>query len=181
MLSLNPPFEIACIWSHLAKQYSCLENSTDRGAWWAAVHGVAQSRTQLKWLSMHACIEEWNDNSHQYSCLENPRDRWVWWAAVYGVAQSWTWLRWLSSSSSSKAGSTQRHGKKQAIMDSSSVSCSHYSEDNRAHFVFWDGHACSWINLFPSSFFITSIFNSLYVSLSLLKFIFWWEFQLLFG
>ena len=26
-------------------QYSCLENSMDRGAWWAAVHGVAQSRT----------------------------------------------------------------------------------------------------------------------------------------
>ena len=24
---------------------SCLENSVDRGAWWAAVHGVAQSRT----------------------------------------------------------------------------------------------------------------------------------------
>ena len=29
-------------------QYSCLENSFDRGAWWAAVHGVAQSRTRLK-------------------------------------------------------------------------------------------------------------------------------------
>ena len=29
-------------------QYSCLENPMDRGAWWAAVHGVAKSRT---WLS----------------------------------------------------------------------------------------------------------------------------------
>ena len=29
-------------------QYSCLENPMDRGAWWAAAHGVAQSRTQLK-------------------------------------------------------------------------------------------------------------------------------------
>ena len=28
-------------------QYSCLENPIDRGAWWAAVHGVAKSRTQL--------------------------------------------------------------------------------------------------------------------------------------
>ena len=28
-------------------QYSCLENSMDRGAWWAAVHGVAKSRTGL--------------------------------------------------------------------------------------------------------------------------------------
>ena len=28
-------------------QYSCLENSMDRGAWWAIVHGVAKSWTQL--------------------------------------------------------------------------------------------------------------------------------------
>ena len=28
-------------------QYSCLENPMDRGAWWAAVHGVAASRTRL--------------------------------------------------------------------------------------------------------------------------------------
>ena len=32
-------------------QYSCLQNPMDRGAWWAAVHGVAQSWTLLKWLS----------------------------------------------------------------------------------------------------------------------------------
>ena len=28
-------------------QYSCLENPMDRGAWWAAVHGVATSQTRL--------------------------------------------------------------------------------------------------------------------------------------
>ena len=28
-------------------QYSCLENPMDRGAWWAAVHGVAKSPTRL--------------------------------------------------------------------------------------------------------------------------------------
>ena len=28
-------------------QYSCLENPMDEGAWWAAVHGVAKSRTRL--------------------------------------------------------------------------------------------------------------------------------------
>ena len=27
------------------RQYSCLENPMDGGAWWAAVHGVAKSRT----------------------------------------------------------------------------------------------------------------------------------------
>jgi len=32
-------------------QYSCLENPTDGGAWWAAIYGVAQSRTRLKRLS----------------------------------------------------------------------------------------------------------------------------------
>ena len=32
-------------------QCSCLENPTDGGAWWAAVYGVAQSRTRLKRLS----------------------------------------------------------------------------------------------------------------------------------
>ena len=35
-----------------ALQCSCLENPRDGGAWWAAVYGVAQSRTQLKWLSI---------------------------------------------------------------------------------------------------------------------------------
>ena len=29
-------------------QYSCLGNPTDRGAWWATVHGVAKSWTRLK-------------------------------------------------------------------------------------------------------------------------------------
>ena len=32
-------------------QYSCWENPMDRGAWWAAVYGVTQSRIQLMRLS----------------------------------------------------------------------------------------------------------------------------------
>ena len=32
-------------------QCSCLEKPRDGGAWWAAIYGVAQSRTRLKWLS----------------------------------------------------------------------------------------------------------------------------------
>ena len=32
-------------------EYSCLENPRERGAWWAAVYGAAQSQTRLKRLS----------------------------------------------------------------------------------------------------------------------------------
>ena len=37
-------------------QYFCLENPMDRGAWWATVHGVTKSQTQLKQLSMQTCV-----------------------------------------------------------------------------------------------------------------------------
>ena len=33
------------------RRYSCLENPMDRGAWQATLHGVTQSRTQLKRLN----------------------------------------------------------------------------------------------------------------------------------
>ena len=36
-----------CLRNGTPLQYSCLENPMDRGAWWAAVHGVAKSRTRL--------------------------------------------------------------------------------------------------------------------------------------
>ena len=36
-------------------QYSCVENLTDRGAWQATVHRLAESRAQLKQLSTHTC------------------------------------------------------------------------------------------------------------------------------
>ena len=38
-------------------QYSSLENPMDRGAWRATVHGIAQSQTQLKQLSMVQALE----------------------------------------------------------------------------------------------------------------------------
>ena len=37
-------------------QYSCVENPMDRGAWWAIVHWVTNSRTQLKRLSMQPSL-----------------------------------------------------------------------------------------------------------------------------
>ena len=37
----------------------CLENPRDGGAWWAAIYGVAQSRTRLKWLSSSNQASNW--------------------------------------------------------------------------------------------------------------------------
>ena len=52
-LNINTPKH--CSWEGNGNplQYSCLESPVDRGAWWAAVHGVAQSQT---WLSYLACM-----------------------------------------------------------------------------------------------------------------------------
>ena len=82
-------------------QYSWLENPMDGGAWWAAVHAVVKSRTQLSDFTFTfqlSCTGEGNGNPLQCSCLENPRDGGTSWAAVYGVAQSRTRLKRLSSS-----------------------------------------------------------------------------------
>ena len=51
-------FSLSCIGEGNGNplQYSCLENPRDRGAWWAAVYGVAQSWTQLKRLSSSRSI-----------------------------------------------------------------------------------------------------------------------------
>ena len=53
----------------------------DRGAWWAIVHSIAKSQTQLKQFSMH---DPWvrkipgdlgNGYQLEFFCLENPMDR----------------------------------------------------------------------------------------------------------
>ena len=50
---LHFDFSLSCIGEGNGNplQYSCLENPRDRGAWWASVCGVAESRTRLKRLS----------------------------------------------------------------------------------------------------------------------------------
>ena len=75
----------------------------DGEAWWAAVHGVAKSRTQLsdfpftfhfpaseKEIAIHSSVLAWRI----------PGTGGAWGAAVYGVAQSRTRLKRFSSSSS---------------------------------------------------------------------------------
>ena len=62
----------------------------DRGAWWAADHGVAKELETTEWLHFHfslSCIGEGNGNPLQCSCLENFMDRGAWWAADHEVAK----------------------------------------------------------------------------------------------
>ena len=51
-------FSLSCIGEGNGSplQCSCLENPRDGGAWWAAVYGVAQSRTWLQWLGSSSNI-----------------------------------------------------------------------------------------------------------------------------
>ena len=85
-------------------QYSCLENSMDGGAWWAAVHGVIRSWTRLSDFTFtfhfHALEKEMATHSSVLA-WRIPGTGEPWWAAVYGIAQSWTRLKQLSSSKSS--------------------------------------------------------------------------------
>ena len=46
-------------------QCSCLKNPRDGGAWWAAVYGVTQSCTRLKWLSSSSSIRPSRTNTQR--------------------------------------------------------------------------------------------------------------------
>ena len=54
-------------------QCSCLENPRDGGTWWAAISGVAQSRTWLKWLSSSSSLykAETDDYEHVEEGCDN--------------------------------------------------------------------------------------------------------------
>ena len=56
-------------------QCSCLENPRDGGAWWAAVYGVAQSRTRLKQLSSSSGSFSTNTRPRLTGALCNPEAR----------------------------------------------------------------------------------------------------------
>ena len=59
-------FSLSCIGEGHGNplQCSCLENPRDGEAWWAAVYGVAQSQTQLKWLSS-------SSSSKAFDCVDH--------------------------------------------------------------------------------------------------------------
>ena len=62
-------FSLSCIGEGNGNllQHSCLENLRDKGAWWAAVYGVTQSRTRLKRLSSSSSDGLVSDNAF---CLD---------------------------------------------------------------------------------------------------------------
>jgi len=68
----------------------------DAGAWWAAVHGVAESQTRLSNFTFtfhfHALEKEMATHSSVLA-WRIPGTGGAWWAAVSGVAQSWTRLK----------------------------------------------------------------------------------------
>ena len=63
---LHFDFSLSCIGEGNGNplQCSCLENPRDGEAWWAAVYGVAQSRTRLKWLYSSSSSILWLFNNN---------------------------------------------------------------------------------------------------------------------
>ena len=64
-------FSLSCIGegNGTPLQRSCLENPRDEGAWWAAIYGVAQSRTRLKWLSSSSSMLVLENKVESVPCL----------------------------------------------------------------------------------------------------------------
>ena len=117
-------------------QYSCLENPRDGGAWWAAVYGVAQSRTWLKRLSSsssgnqkgntktsfqgltsHAVCQGWADltSSQQKATIKYTEKTIVTIVSrqdqVRREAQHCRWHSWWESPGGEDIRSDQRHQK----------------------------------------------------------------------
>ena len=64
----------------------------DEGAWYAAVHGVTKSRTQLSafTFTFHFHALEKEMATHSSVLAWRILDGGIWWAAVYGITQSRT-------------------------------------------------------------------------------------------
>ena len=80
--------------------WALLSVPMDGGAWWAAIHGVAKSRTRLSDFTFTFHFHALEKKMATHSSVLAWR---IWWAAVYRVAESRTRLKRLSSSSSSSS------------------------------------------------------------------------------
>ena len=105
-------------------QCSCLENPRDRGAWWAAVYGVTQSRTRLKQLSSSSSMLFSVTKLCQTLC--NPMDCSLPGSSVHGIFQARI-LEWVAISSS--RGSSQ-------LRDQTHVSC--IGRQTLYHWATWE-------------------------------------------
>ena len=83
-------------------QFSCLENSMDRGAWWATVHGVTKSQTCL---SDYTTNKRWEGSGHikkRGRALETKggdsakalRQEWVWCITKVPRRPVWLGCKW---------------------------------------------------------------------------------------
>ena len=98
-------FSLSCIGEGNGNplQCSCLENLRDRGAWWAAVSGVTQSRTWLKWLSSSSmgkyrkCMGRgaWQATVCGVAAEHTQHDKTIWrWTKVNFLKEKiWKWKR----------------------------------------------------------------------------------------
>ena len=89
---LHFPFSLSCIGEGNGNALQCsrLENPRDGGIWWAAVYGVAQSRTQLKRCSS-------SSNSSDFSSIFAPGGLGICrvptvWARARGQAEPGSWI-----------------------------------------------------------------------------------------
>ena len=68
-------------------QWSCLENPRDRGAWWAAVYGITQSWTRLKWLSSSSSSIIYTGCYNKANFLNFPRK--ILFAHISVISHNW--------------------------------------------------------------------------------------------
>ena len=80
-------FSLSCIGEGNGNplQCSCLENPRDGGAWWAAIYGVAQSRTRLKRLSSSSSRQHIKKQRHHFANKALP-------SQGYGFSSSHVWM-----------------------------------------------------------------------------------------
>ena len=111
-------FSLSCIGEGNGNplQCSCLENPRVGGACWAAVYGVAQSRTRLKWLSCSSSFQmvvtgltgskfrdwcwSWSSNTLARRCEEPTHWKrpWCWGRLKAKEEAGWPRMRWLDVS-----------------------------------------------------------------------------------
>ena len=84
-------FSLSCIGEGNGSplQCSCPENPRDGGAWWAAVYGVAQSRTRLKWLSSSSSSSSTGDWTFTPYLGRQSLNHWTAGKVHFNVAPKW--------------------------------------------------------------------------------------------